>query len=95
MPSSDKRTLDHTATNFAVATRDDLLNSRALILELSHNYQMTKLRVDVDGTLVVTAVRPGYTSIIEFAEVVSSALGLSVRVVSSDAPRPRPTALDF
>jgi hypothetical protein len=76
-------------------SREEVLDHRDLLLELAPDFQLSRLKVDYDGTLIVHAVRPGYFSVIEYAETVGSRLGRRLLIITDDGSNPRQSTTDL
>jgi hypothetical protein len=75
------------------ASAELLRANRQMLLHTASDADLTNLKIDSDGTLIVHSTRPGYVQVFDFAARIEKELGAYVRVITDDAPVRRPGAM--
>lgn len=75
-----------TTTSDLSATRDQVLAHRAQLRQMASEEGLSKLRVDVAGTVIAHTDAPGYGPLRRFATAASGLVGAWVNVVTDDVP---------
>jgi hypothetical protein len=79
----------------APLSKEEIEANKDLLISLAPEFQLSNLRVDYDGTLVVHAYRPGYFSVMDYAEIIGARLGRRLLIATDDAPRQRNSATEL
>lgn len=75
-----------TTTSDLCATRDQVLAHRAQLRQMASEEGLSRLRVDVAGTVIAHTNAPGYGPLRRFATAASGLVGAWVNVVTDDVP---------